>query len=204
MKHLLSLLSLFTLTAVQAQLPATYDAEVDARERVRIEAARSQAQQFFADEEAACYQRFAVNDCLREVRRKRRVALEALRREEIVLNDARRAAVTAEQARRVEERSTVRQDPAEEARRAEEQKAREIREQEARQRQAERARAPRAAASAPSTEGKSPPVDDAARRAEQQRAYEMRQQRAEERRREREQQLREQGPGNGRPLPVPP
>lgn len=204
MKHLLSLLSLCAVAVAQAQLPAAYDPEFDARERVRIEAERSRTQLFYADEEARCYQRFAVNDCLRDVRRQRRTALEELRRQEVILNDARRAATAAEQARRVEERSAGRQDPVDEARRLEEQKARESREQQSRDRQAERARAPAAAASAPQAGDKVPPMDDAARRAEQQRAYELRQQRAEERRREREQQLREQGPGNSRPLPVPP
>ncbi len=190
MKHLLSLCCLCLLGVAQAQLPATYDPAFDARERARIDAERAAAQQAYGQEEADCYQRFAVNDCLREVRKRRRVTLEELRRQEIVLNDARRAAAAAEQVRRVEQRSAEREEPVPRGR---DDTARPERENAG-------ARAPVAAASAPVR----PAAPDAARRAEQQRAYELRQRQAEERRLQREQQQREQGPRNSKPLPVPP
>jgi hypothetical protein len=82
----LSLLSVAT-----AQVPSVYDPVADARERARIESERQMAQASLARDEEACYQRFAVNDCLREVRKRRRALLEELRRQEIILDDARRA-----------------------------------------------------------------------------------------------------------------
>ena len=78
-----------------AQQSTAYDAEFDARERARIAAERSQAMAGYEQDQADCYQRFAVNDCLREVRQRRRVVVEELRRQEIVLNDQRRAAAAA-------------------------------------------------------------------------------------------------------------
>lgn len=201
MKHLLSLLCLCAWGVARAQMPAAYDPAFDARERSRIDAERQAAAQRFGGEEADCYQRFAVNDCLREVRKRRRVVLEELRRQEVILNDAQRAAVTAEQQRRVEERQAEREDPSEEARREEARKAQEERQKDAQQRQSRRLPpdAPGVRPTQPSANG-----DAAARRAEQQKAYEERQRRAEERRLEHERQQREQGTRNSRPLPVPP
>lgn len=207
MKRLLSLLCLCTLGVAQAQLSATYDPEFDARERVRIEAERGQALERYGGEEADCYQRFAVNDCLREVRKRRRVSLEELRRQEIILNDAQRAAMVAEQQRRVEERQAEREGAAAQAQREAFEKARAEREQASRvrqERQAERAQTPTSGASAPVPGGTRQPGSEAARRAEQQRAYEARQKQAEERRRQHDKQQREQGPANSKPLPVPP
>ena len=202
MKHLLSLFCLCALGAAQAQLPAAYDPAFDARERSRIETERAAAVQRYGGEEADCYQRFAVNDCLREVRKRRRVVLEEIRRQEVILNDAQRAAVTAEQQSRIEQRQAERVDPVEQARREETEKAREQRVQDAQQRQSDRT--PPQPATGVQTPKPPAGSDAAARRAEQQKAYEERQRRAEERRREYERQQREQGTRNSRPLPVPP
>lgn len=59
-------------------------------ERVRIRAARAQQEAHYQREEAACYARFAVTDCLHEVRTRRRAALADLRRQERLLNDLER------------------------------------------------------------------------------------------------------------------
>ena len=201
MKHLLSLLCLCALGAAQAQLPAAYDPAFDARERSRIDAERSAAVQLYGGEEADCYQRFAVNDCLREVRKRRRVVLEELRRQEVILNDAQRAAVAAEQQRRIEQRQAERMDPAEQARRDEAQKAQEERVQGAQQRQSDRTPLPAAGVRVPRPPASS---DAAVRRAEQQKAYEERQRNAEQRRRAHEKEQAQQGPRTSQPLPVPP
>lgn len=59
-------------------------------ERVRIRAARAQQEAHYQSEEVACYARFAVTDCLHEVRALRRAALADLRRQERLLNDLER------------------------------------------------------------------------------------------------------------------
>jgi colicin import membrane protein len=60
--------------------------------RARIQAERHHIETRSMAEEAACYQRFAVNDCLVDSRARRRTALQDLRRQEVSLNDAERAA----------------------------------------------------------------------------------------------------------------
>lgn len=59
-------------------------------ERTRIRATRAQQEAHYQSEEAACYVRFAVTDCLHEVRALRRAALADLRRQERLLNDLER------------------------------------------------------------------------------------------------------------------
>lgn len=70
-----------------AQTPQALDASA---ERARIAQKRAQQDAIFAQAEPACYRRFAVSDCLRDARKKRRIALDELRRQEIVLNDEER------------------------------------------------------------------------------------------------------------------
>lgn len=55
-------------------------------------------------DEAACYQRFAVEDCLRGVRARAREADDRLRAQEVELNDAERREKAAERLRSIEER----------------------------------------------------------------------------------------------------
>ena len=66
-----------------------------AREREALTARRQQ-------EEAVCYQRFAVEDCLRGVRAKARETHDRLRAQEIELNDAERREKAAERLRAIE------------------------------------------------------------------------------------------------------
>lgn len=73
-------------------------------ERARIAAERESVEKRFAGEQAQCYQRFAVNDCLQESRVRRRDALSDLQRQETSLNDAERKKKGAEQTRKVEEK----------------------------------------------------------------------------------------------------
>lgn len=61
----------------------SYDAQ-----RARIEQERSQAQAQFDAAAVSCYQRFAVNDCLREARNIRRDLLADLRKQSLALRDA--------------------------------------------------------------------------------------------------------------------
>jgi len=75
-------------------------------ERLRISADRSRLEAAFAVEDTACYKRFLVNNCLDEVKVRRRDALADLRRQEIVLNDEARKAKAAEQLQKIEDKSS--------------------------------------------------------------------------------------------------
>lgn len=93
--------------SLTAALPAPARAQSvdDAAERARIDAERGQAQQRLERERAECYQRFAVNDCLRRAEAAHRQTLGDLRRQEIRLNDAKRRDASAAQQRRIVERA---------------------------------------------------------------------------------------------------
>ena len=109
MKHWTLLLGLVLLAPyARAQSEAQTEDTVTLRaaaehERIRQERDREQAQ--FAVLEKQCYTRFAVNDCLIEVRARRREVLGDLRRQEISLNDAQRKRRAAEQILRSDARS---------------------------------------------------------------------------------------------------
>jgi colicin import membrane protein len=109
MKHLLPVLCLLLLaTCAQAQSEAEIGdvyTRGDAPERERIRQARTSAQAQFSAQEAQCYTRFAVNDCLADVRGHRRVLLADVRRQEISLNDAQRKRRAAEQLLRSDARA---------------------------------------------------------------------------------------------------
>lgn len=110
MKPLFCVLLGLVSASIWAQAPGEAAAT-----RERISSARSVAEVEFAAQEKACYQRFAVNDCLHAARAKRRAALADLRREEIALDDADRQRRAAERLHTLEERAAERaevQDPA--------------------------------------------------------------------------------------------
>ncbi len=73
-------------------------------ERSRIAAERQAVEARFKQDEAACYKKFAVNDCVDALRAVRREKLADLRRQEISLNDAERKRKGAEQLRRMEDK----------------------------------------------------------------------------------------------------
>jgi colicin import membrane protein len=86
--------------AAQAQISS--DAE-----RLRISSERARLEAAFALQDTACYKRFLVNNCLDEVKVRRRDALADLRRQEIVLNDEARKAKAAEQIQKTEDKSSA-------------------------------------------------------------------------------------------------
>ncbi len=75
-----------------------------AAERSRIATQRAQQEERFAQAEVACYRRFAVFDCLRDARQVRRTALDALRRQEVVLNDDERKRGAAAAVQRIQDK----------------------------------------------------------------------------------------------------
>lgn len=91
-----------------ANAQSTSGASSDA-ERLRISVERSKLETAQALDEAACYQRFWVNNCLDEVKVRSRDALDDLRRQEIVLNDEARKARAAEQLQKIEDKSSTEQ-----------------------------------------------------------------------------------------------
>ena len=62
-----------------------------AAERERLQQQRQAIEQADLERKRACWQRFAVNDCLREVRRQRYAALDPVRSRELELNAQERA-----------------------------------------------------------------------------------------------------------------
>jgi len=70
----------------------------------RIEAERSEASDCWAAQEAQCYQRFAVNDCLKQVQTGRSARMAELKRQETALRARERAERGAEQLERIAQR----------------------------------------------------------------------------------------------------
>ena len=111
MKHFIFAVWLVAIAAVgQAQIEPDAT-ELDqvalrhAEERERIRQVRMREQARFLAQEVACYARFAVNNCLAEVRSQQRELLGDLRRQEVSLNDALRKRRAADQILRSDERS---------------------------------------------------------------------------------------------------
>ena len=83
----LSFLGLLSASAQSQPLisapPLAYEAQ-----RARIKEERGQAQAQFDAAAVLCYQKFAVNDCLREARNVRRDLMADLRKQSLALRDA--------------------------------------------------------------------------------------------------------------------
>jgi colicin import membrane protein len=92
------LAAICSVVRAQADLPT---GSVDA-ERSRIASERVRLETGYKAEDAACYQRFAVNYCLDEVNARRRETMGDLRRQEILLNEQDRQRKGAEQIRRTD------------------------------------------------------------------------------------------------------
>lgn len=111
MKRLSVLLGLAWAALAMAQPAETAD-DVPTRlvaERDRLAQARAAIEQEHDLLQRECWQRFAVNGCLREVRRKRHLALDPLRQQELELNAQERAWRTQQR----EERLRDKQEPRE-------------------------------------------------------------------------------------------
>ncbi len=99
-------------SGLQAQTPSavvTLNASpqsTSSAERTRINAERLRLESGFSAEDAACYKKFLVNNCLDEVKVRRREALADLRRQEVSLNAQDRHLKGAEQIRKTEEKSS--------------------------------------------------------------------------------------------------
>ena len=128
MKRYLAYLLLLAATAHAQDEEAKLTAQ-----RARLAEARSHTEAQYKAEEKACYSKFAVNDCLAGAKARRRQAVEDLRRQEIVINDAERKLRAAERRRSQEERDAAAQQRQEAA------KSREMQDQERQERAGEKA-----------------------------------------------------------------
>lgn len=81
----------FVSTWVMAAEPLSALQNIEAQ-RTQIAAARSLKEGEFVFKQEACYQHFAVNDCLLKIKRARRVVMDAIRKQEVALNDLERQA----------------------------------------------------------------------------------------------------------------
>jgi colicin import membrane protein len=125
-------------TPEQAAPPGT--AAHASQERMRITAQRKSIEDAFAAEQAACYKRFAVNDCLQDSRVRRRDALADLRRQEVSLNDADRKQRGAQQTRKVEDKASTQNQEQTDAQRRKKEEAQQRRQLDAQDNAARRAR----------------------------------------------------------------
>lgn len=87
MKNLLIFMLAIPLS-VTAQPTSAYASELAriAAAREQLQQERQRVEQEQAQHMRDCWQRFAVNDCLRDVRRQKRVLLDPLRTQELSLN----------------------------------------------------------------------------------------------------------------------
>ena len=82
-------------------------------ERSRIATERLRMQESYAVEDAACYRKFWVNNCLDELKIRRLDVLADLRRQEVALNDQERKAKGADQLQKIEEKAMLAEQQAE-------------------------------------------------------------------------------------------
>jgi colicin import membrane protein len=101
-----ALMSLYLSVGALAQLPMPISEAQVKVVQARINMEREGLEAQFASQEADCYKRFAVNDCLRDVRAAKRVSIETLRRQEIVLNDAQRKTRDMEWVKQTQEKTS--------------------------------------------------------------------------------------------------
>lgn len=173
-----------------------------AAERLRIEQEHKREENRYAQEEAACYQRFAVTDCLREVRVRRRATFEDLQRQEISLNDAERKNRAAEQIKRAEEKSSLQSEQEDIDRRAAARQAYRERLERAEQKKAERQKdAEQKAGVPPKARSSAASPHDSESRAAEKKIFDDKQRQALERKAQRDKAQAEKSGQPAKPLP---
>lgn len=216
MKNTILALSMaLTALPLWAQSTATTGGTDFDAERARLSQERKVVDERFQAEQKACYQKFAVEGCLEDSRRRRRAATEDIKRQEAAINDIERKRRGADALDRLEEKKVSPRPQDTPSQREQSMKNQEEREQRAAEHAETRARmASDAALRKREFEDKQRAhADDqakaAARRAEapaEREAYERKQQRAVEHRADRERRNAEKLKEKPRsaPLPTPP
>lgn len=183
-----------------------------ALERARIQGDRDRLEERFAKAQAACYLKFAVNDCLGDARLIRREAVADLRRQEISLNAAEAKRRGAQQLSRIEEKSSPEAELEAANRRAAALQAQQARQADADEKAAARATAGLAAdahvndekdRSEKSGQAQAERAAKADAAALKQKQYADRQKQAQERAEQRRQRLARQSRSTARPLETP-
>ena len=85
LQKILSLVALLAAVSAGAQTLATTGTLDLKAERDRLSAERAALDRRVKAEQVACYQRFAVEDCLRDSRQRRRIEDDDLRRQEAAI-----------------------------------------------------------------------------------------------------------------------
>jgi len=211
MKPTFVLFGLMALAASSAWSQAsTSTVDIDA-EKSRISAERKAVETRYDKDRAACYQKFAVQDCLNDVRRTRRTQVEDLNRQEAIINDGERKRRAAAQLDDLERKGQL--SPEDAARRESALQSQKDREQRAADREAGRqAKEAEAAANRRAFEGKQKAhaqeqAQQAERRAQEQaerQRYEDRLKKAEQDRAELEARNAKRTKPRSAPLPTPP
>lgn len=106
-KTLLLLLALTFGVVAAAQSGEDLFSAAAQKERERITTERVALEAGFDREDAACYKKFFVNSCLKEVQTRRRQAMGLLRQLEVALNDRERKEKAAQQIQKTEEKSSA-------------------------------------------------------------------------------------------------
>lgn len=89
------------LTSVQAQTPDDVPQAIE-KERAQLADRRNAIMADFETRSQACWQRFAVNDCISQARRIRRAELQPVRQAELLLNEQERQWRTEQRNERVQ------------------------------------------------------------------------------------------------------
>ena len=201
MKQLLcGLLLLICATPLLAQTAPP--APVSAEDYQRIDAERARESANFESQDAACYRRFAVNDCLKKVQSRRIAVMAELKRQEARLHDRERQLRGTEAVQRLEQKTLERKQRQDEIQAEGGVGAAQDKLREQQSKQAEHA-AKAASGSAP-VAAPSPTGPAAADQAQARASYERKQADAEKKRQELARRLAEKAVKPVKPLPVPP
>jgi hypothetical protein len=109
MKHIVLavLMTLGSLPLWAQSTAAAGNADFEA-ERSRLTAERAAIDARFEKERAACYQKFAVEDCLRDSRRRRRAETDHIKRQETAINDIERQRRGAAELEKLDQKAATR------------------------------------------------------------------------------------------------
>jgi colicin import membrane protein len=99
-----------TLSQNAVQDQAVLPAMTEGQQRLHIHQLKAQQEARFATEESACHAKFAVTDCVTDVRRRRRETMADLNRQEQSLNSRQRKAKGGDQLIRLENKTAKQSD----------------------------------------------------------------------------------------------
>lgn len=189
--------------AAEPAAPALGDKTPEERqaERQRLADLRAVHERLYLEATQACYARFAVFDCQREARVARREAIDAIRRQEVRLNDLERQDKAMEVLNRIRDNSSAEQQAEADRRRQEAEQDYQQKQQRAAEDQAQRAQ-PRPAAEAREAPGAAARSAQDTQR-EQQR-YQEKLQQAQQRKQDKQESLATRKSPPAKPLPLTP